>query len=224
MIEVEKVHQSIFLDIQDYCFKQMKHDPTTSATILAHIEKKDKTVFFDAPSGVSGDVLTRQQQKELHRKNRKFNPNQAEEEHVIAEMESSKYTNNTQREMLDPSILALRAEIDASNAKHNDDLEDPDLDDVENQFKADMLNADMKEITKDEQAPPNWDQLNSPVVATVIISNQLEQIDEETASKADEEKPETAAPKQDLILELDYDKKADEDKPAEGDDDGEIFF
>ena len=55
----------------------MKHDPTTSATILAHIEKKDKTVFFDAPGGVSDAGLTRQQQKELNRKNRKFNPNEA---------------------------------------------------------------------------------------------------------------------------------------------------
>ena len=52
-MEVEKAQSLlIFFDIQDFCFRKRKHDPSKSARTLADIEQHDKTVFFDAPGGV----------------------------------------------------------------------------------------------------------------------------------------------------------------------------
>jgi len=74
MVEVEQTNKNVFLDIQDFCFKQMNHDPSTSARVLAEIEQNDKTVFFDAPGGVVAPTPTRFERKQTQRKGRKFKP------------------------------------------------------------------------------------------------------------------------------------------------------
>jgi|688.fasta_scaffold303321_1 hypothetical protein len=35
MIETEKVNSNVLLDLQDFCFLEMKNDPQTQAKILA---------------------------------------------------------------------------------------------------------------------------------------------------------------------------------------------
>jgi hypothetical protein len=45
MIIDEEQHQSVFLDMLDFCLLQVKHDPVISARILANIEKQDPAVF-----------------------------------------------------------------------------------------------------------------------------------------------------------------------------------
>lgn len=52
MIETEKVNSNVLLDLQDFCFLEMKNDPQTQAKILSQIEQHDKTVFYDTPGGV----------------------------------------------------------------------------------------------------------------------------------------------------------------------------
>ena len=49
MIDDEENHQSVFLDMLDYCMTQVKHDPIISARILSDIRKQDPAVFSATP-------------------------------------------------------------------------------------------------------------------------------------------------------------------------------
>jgi hypothetical protein len=50
IVEVEKAQSLlVFFDIQDFCFRKRRQDPSKSARTLADIEQHDKTVFYDAP-------------------------------------------------------------------------------------------------------------------------------------------------------------------------------
>lgn len=89
VVEVEKAQSLlIFFDIQDFCFRKRKHDPSKSARTLADIEQNDKTVFFDAPGGVVDSSSPR-------RKKSRLGPNDINPEYLNVNIDEEGFANKS---------------------------------------------------------------------------------------------------------------------------------